>query len=208
MAGDLDVALRVGNFNVALSRLDADVSARAANLDVANSIRHIDRLGHVRHRDVALLVADRQRSLFRNRHLEIETDPRVARADSHGTNFVAVAILRDLDACALGELLSIAFIPRLGVLFPGNSNLRIFRRTHADIAMAVAYRDARICGNGFGRYVQVKLKTVSPLPNVARQIFPAVINRHHYAEETAQSKHKENFGTANLRRSRIASAVR
>ena len=86
--------------------------------------------------------------------------------------------------------------------------MRIFRRTHADVAVAVAYCDARIRGNGFGRYVQVKLKTVSPLPNVAGQVFPAVINRHHYAKKTEQPKHKENFGTANLRGARIAGAAR
>ncbi len=160
MAGNLDVAFRVGNLDVAFPGLDIDISARAANLDVANSVRHIDRLRHVRDADVALLVPDRERSLLRNRHIEIEADPRIARADPRGMDFVAITILHDFDANSIGSLPSIALIPGLGILLAGDSNLRLVRRSHANVAAAVVDRDARIRGNGFGRDVQVEVKTV------------------------------------------------
>ncbi len=167
MAGYLDVAVGVGNFDVAFSRVDSDVAARAANLDAANSVRHIDGLRHVRHGDAALLIANRQRSLLRNRHVKIEADPRVARAGPRGTDFITVAILHDFDGNSIGNLLGIALVPRLGILLSGDSNLRVVRWTHADAAVAVADRHARIGGNRFGCDLQVKIKRISPFPNMS-----------------------------------------
>src|SRR5260370_26025992 len=118
-AGNLDVAFGVGNLDVTFPGFNIDVSARAANLDVANSIRHVDGSRHVRDADVALLVPDRQRSLLRNCHLEIEADPRVACAAPGRWGLEPVPSLHDFNAHSLGSLLSIALIPGLGILFAG-----------------------------------------------------------------------------------------
>src|SRR5439155_7748200 len=141
VTGNLDVAFRVGNFTVPLSSTDIHAPAGAANFDVANSIRHINGLGHVRNGDIALLIANRQQGLLWNRHVEIEADPRIARADSRGVNLVAVAILRDLHPGPLGKLLRVALIPGLGVLFSGYANFRTLRRTHAVVSASVVYHN-------------------------------------------------------------------
>ncbi len=207
VAGNLDVAVRVGNFDVAFPGIDTDVSRRAANLHVANAVRHVYRLRHVGDGDVAPLVSNRQRRLLRNRHVKIQADSRIARAHSSRTDFVAVAILHDFDANPIGHFLGIVLVPGLGIFLAGDSNLRLVRRTHADVAAAVAYCDARVCRNGFGRDLQVEVKTVSPLPKVAGNIFPAVINGNHYAKKTEKSQNKKNFARGNLRRARIARAA-
>src|SRR6266446_9485770 len=172
MAGNLDVALCVGNFDVALPGIDTDVARRVANLDVTYAVRHVYGLRHVRDGDVAFLVPDRQRGLLRNRHVKIQADARFALGYPRWTYFVTVAILHDFDANALGNLLGIVLVPGIGLLLAGDSNLRVVRRTHADVAASVADRDAGIRGNGFGRDFQVEIKTISPLPNVTGEIFP------------------------------------
>src|SRR5260370_13228435 len=114
----------------------------------------------------------------------MEADPRVAGDVARGMDFVAVAILDDLDANTIGSLLGIALVPGLCILLARNTNLRLVRRTHADIAAAIVYCDAGIPGNFLGRDVQVTVKIVSPLPNVAWEVFPAVVNGNHDAEKT------------------------
>src|SRR6202008_282928 len=138
--------------------------------------------------------------LLRNRHVQIEADPRVSRTGSRGMNFVAVAILDDLDADTIGSLLGVVLVPRLCILLARNSNLRLVRRTHADIAAAIVYRDSRIPGNFLGCDVQVKVKTVSPLTHVAGEIFPGVVNANDDAQKTEKSQNKKNFASGNLRR--------
>src|SRR5260370_7243530 len=96
-------------------------------------------------------------------------------------DFLAVAILDDLDANTIGSLLGIALVPGLCILLARNSNLRLVRRTHADIAAAIVYRDAGIAGNFLGCDVQVKVKIVSPLPTPPWPTSPPSLNPHPYA---------------------------
>src|SRR6266850_644231 len=201
---DLDVAFRVGNLDVALPRINADVSAGAANLDVTHAICHTDGLRHVRHRDVTLLVSNRQRSLLRNRHVQIEADSRVAYALPCRPDFIAVAILDNFDANAIGKLLGIALIPGLGIFLTGSSNLRVVRWAHADVSSTVSNRDAGIRGNGLGRDVQFELKTVSPLPDMAWKIFSSEVHSDNDAKQAKQSQNKEDFARGNRRSSLIA----
>src|SRR6267378_415695 len=208
VARNLDVAIGIGNFDITFLRVDIDVSSRPANLYIAGAIRHADRPPHLGNRDVAFLIPDRQRSLLRHRHVKIQADARVASAGFSRPDFVAVAILHDFNANPISKLLSFALIPGLGILLAHNPNLRIVRRAYADVAAAVAYRNARVHGNGLGGDVQVKGKTVSPLPNVAGEIFPEVIDGNHDSEKTEKSDYKKNFASCNLRRARIASAAR
>src|SRR6266849_120647 len=193
VAGYLDVAVGVGNFDVAFSRVDSDISRRAANLHIANAICHVDGLRHVRDGDAAFLIANRQRSLLRNRHVKIQADARVARADPRGTDFVAVAILHDFDANSIGNLLGIALVPRLGILLARDSNLRLIRRPHADVAVAILYRDATIRRNGFGRDLQVKIKRISPFPNMSGYLPLADTDSHDDARQRQQSQNQKNF---------------
>src|SRR5260370_3763825 len=72
VAGNLDVAVRVGNFDVAFPRIDTDVSPRATNLHVTNAVRHVNGPRHVGDGDVAPLVSNCQRRLLRNRHVKIQ----------------------------------------------------------------------------------------------------------------------------------------
>src|SRR5882762_5938099 len=107
-------------------------------------------------------------------------------------DFITVTILHNLDAYAVSSLLGVVLVPGLCILLAGNPNLGLVRRAHADVAAAVVYRDARIPGNLLRRDVQVKVKAVSPLPNVAREIFPSVVNANHDAEENEKSQHKKS----------------
>jgi len=66
-----------------------------------------------------------------------------------------------------------------------------------------AYRNARVHGTALGRR-PVKGKTVSPLPNVAGEIFPEVIDGNHDSEKTEKSDYKKNFASCNLRLSSIS----
>jgi len=68
--------------------------------------------------------------------------------------------------------------------FAGNSNLRVVRRTHANVAAAVAYRNARIRGNGFGAAtLQVEVKTVSTTHESDRGYFPCRSQRQRLCQE-------------------------
>ena len=122
-------------------------------------------------------------------------------------DFVAVAIPRDFDPHAIGNMLGIVLVPGLRIFLPGDSNLRLVRRTHVNVAAAVAYCDAGIRGNGFGRDLQVKVKIVSPFTNVAGEIFPAVLHGNHYAKKAEQPQNKKNLAPSNLRRAWIAGAA-
>src|SRR5712664_970682 len=122
-------------------------------------------------------------------------------------DFIAVTILHNLDAYAVSSLLGVVLVPGLCILLAGNPNLGLVRRAHADVAAAVVYRDARIPGNVLRRDVQVKVKAVSPLPNMAWEIFPGIVNGKHDAEKTEKSQYKKNFASGNFRRARIAGAA-
>src|SRR5207245_10929291 len=56
--------------------------------------------------------------------------------------------------------------------------------------------------------VQIKVNLVSPLPHVAEEMFPGVVNGNDDAEKGEKSQHKKNFASGNLRRTRIAGAAR
>src|ERR1700720_1177357 len=114
-------------------------------------------------------------------------------------DFVAVAILHDFDATVRGSLLGVVLVPGLGIFFAGNSNLSVVRRTHGNVAAVVAYRNARIHGNGFGRDLKVEAKTIYPLPKVTGDIFPQGFNANHYAKKTEKSQHEKNFASGDRR---------
>src|SRR5207245_10881582 len=144
--------------------VDSNVGCRVGTLAVANAVGHVYVPRHVSDGNVAFLVPDRQRGLLRNRHVKIQADARFALAYPSWTYFVAVAIPHDFDANAFRNLLGIVLVPGIGFFLAGDANLGVVRRAHANVAAAVAYRDAGIRGNGFGRNLEVEIKTISPLP--------------------------------------------
>src|SRR6267154_3282145 len=203
VAGNLDVAIGIGNFDVTFPRVNIDIPGRPANLYIAGAIRHADRPPHVGNRDVAFLIPDRQRSLLRHRHVKIQADARVTSAGFGAPDFVAVAILHDFNANPISELLSIALIPGFGILLAHNPNLRIVRGAYADVAAAVAYGNARVCGNGFGCDLQVKLKAISPSPQATGEFSLANVNGDDHSEKREKPQNQKNLTRSYLRRSRI-----
>src|SRR5260370_10856977 len=105
----------------------------------------------------------------------------MGRAGRRRTDLVAVAILNDLDANFIGSFLGVALIPGFGILHAGDANLRVVRRMYADVAVAVAYGDARIYGNGLGWNLQVEVQIVSPIPKVRRKCVPSHLYCHNDA---------------------------
>src|SRR5690348_4138393 len=83
---DFYVALGVGNFNVAPFRVNADVTSRVPNLDVTFCCTDDYRLVHVGDGHVAPLVSNRERSLFGNGNVHVQTDARVTPARVDGPN--------------------------------------------------------------------------------------------------------------------------
>src|SRR5713226_824482 len=103
-------------------------------------------------------------------------------------------------------LLRIPLFPGLGVLLARDTNLCLVRRAHADVAAAVADRDARIRRNGFWRNLQVEVKSVSPIRNVTGDMPTAVVRGNYNAKKAKESQNKKNLARGNPRRACIAGA--
>src|SRR6266700_2819459 len=185
VAGKLDVAVGVRNFDVAFARVDGDVSGGAANFNVADPAAYVDGLGHVGHGDVSSFVADGECGLLGNRHVQIQADARIPGTNSRWMNLVAVAILHDFDGGAIGDALSVTLAPGLGILLARDSNLRLARGADADVASTVSNRDAGVGGNNLRWDIQVEAEFVANanFRDLSRQMLPAVINGDHKAEE-------------------------
>src|SRR6266700_3251232 len=195
VAGKLDVAVGVRNFDVAFARVDGDVSGGAANFNVADPAAYVDGLGHVDDGDVSSFVADGECGLLRNSHVQIQAHARIPGTNSRWMHLVPVAILHDFDGGAIGDALSITLAPGLGILLARDTNLRLARGAHADVASTVSNRDAGVRGNSLGWDVQVEADflTTPIVRNVSRKMLPAVINGDHKAEEREKSKKKKNL---------------
>src|SRR2546422_10243216 len=100
-------------------------------------------------------------------------------------HLVPVAILHDFDGGAIGDALTVALAPGLGILLARDSNLRLGRGSHADVASTVSNRDAGVGGNNFGWDIQVEAELVANanLRDVSRQMLRGVLNGDHNAEE-------------------------
>src|SRR5260370_25659951 len=97
--------------------------------------------------------------------------------DSGRVDFVAVTILYDFDASATRCLLGIVLVPDFGFLLARDSNLCFVRRAHADVAAAVADRDAGIGGEDFWGDPPVPVQTLCPIPHRTAKILPLLVPR-------------------------------
>src|SRR5260370_32363473 len=97
--------------------------------------------------------------------------------DSGRVDFVAVTILYDFDASATRCLLGIVLVPDFGFLLARDSNLCFVRRAHADVAAAVADRDAGIGGNHLLRDPPAAVKNPCSIPPATRHSLPSLLRR-------------------------------
>src|SRR5260370_6418432 len=185
VAGKLDVAVGVRKLEVAFGGGDGDVSRGGANFNVADAAAYVDGLGHVGDGDVSPFVADGECGLLRNRHVQIQAQARIPGKNSRWMHLVPVAILHDFDGGVIGDALSVALAPGLGILLTRDSNLRLVRGSHGDVASTVSNRDAGVGGNNLGWDIQVEAELVANanFRDISRQMLPAVINGDHKAEE-------------------------
>ena len=146
MAGNLDVAFGVGDFDVAFARINRDVSPGTVDVDVSPGGVDDHGLAHVRHGNVASLIANGDRRAFWHGNVQIHAGARIA-ARIRGANFVAVAVFGDFEGDGGSNVLGVCLVPGLDVFLAVHVNLRIVCGAHADIAATVTNGNAAISRN-------------------------------------------------------------
>ena len=209
LSRDLDIALCVGNFDVTFMHFNGDVAAGVADLDVAACAGDRDRRGHVRNRNVTLLVSHGDGSLLGDLNLQVDADAVVPCPHARGMNFISIAILNNFNGNWAGAALGVGFAPGVHVFLSRDADFGGVRGAHGNLATAAAHGNAGIRGDVYRHDVQVEGIGIPRELNgkIAGYCALGVIDGNNDAQERDHADDQQDFATGNTSRAGIIGAA-